>query len=460
MKALKFINILLATVATVAWAIPIRAATHTVTSLADSGPGSLRAAINGSPAGDSVNFAVTGIITLTSGELVIGRNLTIQGPGASNLTISGNENNRIFRVLAATFVEVYDLTISNGYTPTNAMRLGGGGILNQGTLRLVSCAIIQNDCNLAGGGIFNTGELFLLSSTLASNRVYRGHGGYTWGEGGAIWSSGTLGLTNCTLSDNQCSGSSGSAINGGAARGGGIWSEGSNVWLISCTVSGNSCLGGGAIPPFPTGWARGGGAYFGNVPTIVNTIVAGNSAVGSWIEGPDVYCASSVNSQGNNLIGKTNDSSGWIWSDLTGSAAAPLDPLLGPLQNNGGPTPTMAPWEGSATIDRGISYGLTTDQRGFPRPVDLVGYPNTVRDDGADIGAYEIQAVGLDIGLRGYEANGIIRIACESGSLTSPLRIVKNGTVYGILLVETNAPEASKIQAMTRSGIKAWKKLP
>ena len=105
--------------------------------------------------------------------------------------------------------------------------------------------------------------------------------------------------------------------------------------------------------------------------------MAGNTAT----TGPDVYGA--FTSQGNNLIGETDGSSGWVGSDLTGTIAAPLDALLAPLGNYGGPTQTMALLPGSPAIDAGnnalIPAGVTTDQRGLSRIVN-----GTV-----DIGAFE-----------------------------------------------------------------------
>src|SRR5262249_57269372 len=133
-------------------------------------------------------------------------------------------------------------------------------------------------------------------------------------------------------------------------NGGGIWNNGTAT-LTDCTVSGNSANNGGGIANYGTA-------------TLINTIVAGNLA-GSF---PDVSGA--VTSLGNNLIGATDGSFGWVGADLTGSVAQPLDALLAPLGNNGGPTQTMALLPGSPAIDAGsnaLAAGLTTDQRGATR---------------------------------------------------------------------------------------------
>ena len=112
--------------------------------------------------------------------------------------------------------------------------------------------------------------------------------------------------------------------------------------------------------------------------TLGNTIVAENTATTS---GPDAF--GTFASTGNNLIGETDGSSGWVGSDLTGTIAQPLNPLLAPLGNYGGPTQTMALLPGSPAIDAGnnalIPAGVTTDQRGLPRIVNGV----------VDIGAFE-----------------------------------------------------------------------
>ncbi len=124
----------------------------------------------------------------------------------------------------------------------------------------------------------------------------------------------------------------------------------------------------------------GGGLYNADgTVTLGNTIVAENTAVGGG--GPDAL--GTIVSQGHNLIGETDGSSGWVGSDLTGTSAYPLNPLLAPLGNYGGPTQTMALLPGSPAIDAGnnglVPAGVTTDQRGLPRVVN--GF--------VDIGAFE-----------------------------------------------------------------------
>src|SRR5437867_7453977 len=114
-----------------------RAATLTVTSIADSGPGSLRNAIAAAASGDTVAFGVTGAITLTTGELLIAKNLTIAGPGAASLTIqrsaaTGTPSFRIFNVRSG-IVSISGLTLSNGDADP------GGGINNNATLTLQDC---------------------------------------------------------------------------------------------------------------------------------------------------------------------------------------------------------------------------------------------------------------------------------------------------------------------------------
>ena len=190
-------------------------------------------------------------------------------------------------------------------------------------------------------------------------------GNSTTGQGGGFFISNgpnSTTLTNCTISGNTS-----------VSDGGGLLNYG-NTTLTNCTVYGNTAGGyGGGLHIDPASNPE-------SIVTFGNTIVAGNT---TGTSGPDVFVSGSVVSQGNNLIGETDGSSGWVGSDLTGTVAAPLDAVLAPLGNYGGPTQTMALLPGSPAIDAGnnalIPAGVTTDQRGFDRVVN----------DTVDIGAFE-----------------------------------------------------------------------
>src|SRR5437588_3026065 len=130
------------------------AATLTVTTANDSGAGSLRQAIQNAASGDTINFSVTGTIALTNGELLITNNLTITGPGATNLAVSGNNQSRVFEIGSNVSVTISGLSIGDGQASQgstgNSISLSGGdgsnggGIYNRGTLALDSCTIINN----------------------------------------------------------------------------------------------------------------------------------------------------------------------------------------------------------------------------------------------------------------------------------------------------------------------------
>jgi len=267
----------------------------------------------------------------------------------------------------------------------------GGGVYNRhSSLTLETCTVSGNSAVGLGGGLFDyDGQTTLKSCTVRNNSAERGAGLFavqttiqlvnctvsgnttTGGKGGGVYlasylTAGNATLTNCTISGNS------------ASKGGGLWVGGTwtsvlaSATLINCTVSGNRATSG-----------DGGGIGLGSTGRVIlgNTIVAGNTA--AW-SGPDVYGA--VTSLGNNLIGISDDSSGWVSStDLKGTRNKPLNPKLGPLANNGGPTMTMALLPGSPAINKGnnslIPSGITTDQRG-------TGHLRIVNGK-VDIGAYE-----------------------------------------------------------------------
>ncbi len=269
------------------------------------------------------------------------------------MTISGNDASRVFQVDANVTASISALTITGGSTTGQH----GGGVYNDGgNLTLNNVSISGNsDGNDGGGGLGSESGTTTLTDCTVSGNTAVGRGG------GVVGYHGTMSLVNCTLSGNSV------AVPLG--YGGGLWDNGTTS-VFDCTVSGN------------TAGSTGGGLQVGNggTMTIGNTIVAGNTAP----LGPDAHEVTGIFvSEGNNLIGDTNGSHGWVSSDLTGTATAPLDAVLAPLGNYGGPTETMALLPGSPAIDAGnnalIPSGVTTDQRGYLR----------IENGTVDIGAFE-----------------------------------------------------------------------
>jgi hypothetical protein len=195
-------------------------------------------------------------------------------------------------------------------------RGNGGGIFNNGgSLSITSTAITGNGAGPYGngGGIYNNhGTVTVLNSTLSGNGS---------NEGGGIENLGTLTLDNSTVRGNTVG-----AWFDDPGFVGGILNDGQAV-LTNCTVSGNSAHFAGGIATGGTLQTR-------------NTIIAGNTDS----PGPDDLYGD-LGSLGYNLIGNTQGGSGFDPTDLLN-----VDPLLGPLQDNGGPTQTMALSAGSAAL--------------------------------------------------------------------------------------------------------------
>jgi hypothetical protein len=328
----------------------------------DSGAGWLRGVMANACAGSTITFAsnVRGFITLTSNHLSFDKSLTINGPGANLLTIqrSTTPGTALFRIFISnsnrTISTISGLTLVNG-NPGNA---SAGAIYNGGTMTIINSTVSGNQAS-DGGGTRNAGTMTIIGSTFSGNAAVAG--------GGGIRNDGTMTMTNSTISTNSSA----------AGPGGGGILSGGTLTVISSTISGNS-----ATNPVEGG----GGLYASGTVTLRNTLIALNTAP----TGPNIYGTAA--SQGFNLVGNNSGAniSSVQFSDLIGTPGSPVDPLLGPLQDNGGATRTHALLSGSPAIDRGHSSNSSTDQRGLQRPFDLPD-ANAAGSDASDIGAFEAQ---------------------------------------------------------------------
>ena len=364
-----------------------------VTNTDDSGPGSLRDALAAANDGDIIDATgVSGTILLTSGELQITHAVTISGPGPGSLAVDGNGTFRVFDNL------ISGVTIS-GFTITNGSASGnnGGGIFHEGgdsaTLRLSNCVVSGNSADF-GGGIFNAnGTLTVDSCTISGNGAGFSGGGIS---SSALDGAANLTITNSTISDNSATGNDGGGILNGAS---GTTLSVASVIVSNSTLSGNSATGnGGAIAntaDAPPNNAR---------ATITNSTISDNSAtangggiynataefqIGDTIlnagsSGENIFNSGRATSLGYNL---SSDDGGGI---LTGAGdQINTDPMLGPLQDNGGPTFTHALLPGSPAIDAGdpaFTPPPSFDQRG-------PGFDRVVNGR-VDIGSFEVQVGG------------------------------------------------------------------
>ena len=358
-----------------------------VTNADDTGPGTLRQAITDAHAQadlsdilfDNTVFNVPRTINLAGALPDINTSLTINGPGANLLTVR-RDTGGVYRIFTiSSTVSLSGLTIANGVTSGEG---GGIGVFG-GAVSVSGCAITGNQANAAGGIENNGGTLTVTASTISGNSAGAGSGLRNF--------EGTTTLTNCTISGNQ--GNGGAILNFDADP-----TRSSTLQVMDCTIADNTATFGGAGIHTD---AQGGTGSTAST-ALRNTIVAGNTLpnLSSAIAGGGGTVT--ITSLGYNL---TNDNGGGF---LTGTAdQTNKDPLLGPLQNNGGPTQTHALLPGSPAIDQGSSSGSSTDQRGFPRPLDNPAIANATGGDGADLGAFEL---GLSSCVGDCDGNGAVDV--------------------------------------------------
>lgn len=310
-------------------AFTISAGPIVVTSTADSGAGSLRAAFAtaaANPGPDTITFdpSLNGATISLGGHIAVADTggVTVDSKGlGSGVTITSSIADRLFVINAGSACTMNALTFTNGVTTGD-----GGAFNNSGTLTLNRCTLSNNTAGATG-------------------------------IGGAVANSGTLTCTQCTFASNNCNTFGGAIYN----------NSGHTVQLNHCTVSKNNAGldGGGLINDE------------GGMMNISSCIIASNTATQDADTADILNVSTALTLEGTNIIPafiSTENVTGPfpLWS---------ADPKLGPLQNNGGPTATMALLPGSAAVDVDPTP-VTTDQRGMPG----VGR--------ADVGAYEMQAGG------------------------------------------------------------------
>jgi hypothetical protein len=396
--------------------------------------GSLRSAIiqanaDTNPAGSQIRFdptvfaspqTITVASTLELSETAGPE--VIEGPGAKLVTVSGNNAVRVFEVDSGVTAAISGLIILGGSISDGS----GGGIDNSGTLSITNSTFSGNSAHggalgggyPSGGGLNNSGTLSISNSTFSGNSANGGALGDGNGSGGGIDNSGTLSVTNSTFSNNSATGGGGVVV-GGNGSGGGIDNSGT-LSVTNSTFSDNSATGGGTRIGGLAGY--GGGIDNSGPLSITDSTLSGNSANegvfgvvtptpgsggGIAIMGTENSEAVSINSifqnsQGGNVYvgvgtpfraGIFRSLGHNLFSDAPDFSVDPTDlvntaPLLGPLADNGGPTFTQALLPGSPAIDAGAPVsGVSTDQRGVPRP--QVTAP--------DIGAFESRGFTLTV---------------------------------------------------------------
>ncbi len=374
-----------------------------VRNTADSGSGTLRQAILDANAAAGANtiafdatvFNVPRTITLT-GELPINDTLVINGPGPNLLTIMGigaaSTSNRHFNLTgapAASDIKISGLTL----TGTQCETAGASILVGDESLTLTNCVISNNSSSSFGGGVHVTGNGSSLTvrDCTFSNNTSTGGGGIaiivgapllvegstfvgnvstTGNSGGAIrytvaFPANGYVIRNSTFTNNS------TTFNGGALG----FSTLIGIAVIqNCTIVGNSVSG------------KGGGGGIGvnsGTGTILleSTILANNLVTGTGT-GPDLFFTTGMVTANKSLIGSSVGATTFV-PDATTTSLLGSAPMLGPLANNGGSTPTYALLPGSQAINAGSNpAALTNDQRGN-------GFARSVGQ--TDIGAFEVQ---------------------------------------------------------------------
>lgn len=396
-----------------------------VTETADSGEGSLRAAIdaaNDHAGPDSIPIDATGTIQLETALPAIGDDVEISGPGQAALTVRRNAG-AAFRIFDADPVA---LSLS-GMTIVNGRALEGAGVRSQGSLALTGVTVTGNEAvasgetetTARGAGVLSFGPLTLRQTTVSGNTASASEGAFaTTAQAGGVAALGGSLIDRSTVSDNSAVATGAGVSEFAVAEGAGLFLTGGKLNRVrSSTISGNSASASGgnsASTAFGAGIegedltvnsstitanlaspsSPGGGA---NLDVAEETVV--RDTIVSNPRGGEPNCGQPLLSEGFNI--DDGSSCGFTEAGDRSSVDPGLDPSLA---DNGGPTLTHALLPGSAAIDAGSAFGAGTDQRGLPRPSDFATIANPLGGDGSDIGAFEVQATASVVGTGGPDA--------------------------------------------------------
>ncbi|NKQ34336.1 MAG: hypothetical protein HF973_01830 [Chloroflexi bacterium] len=433
----------------------------TVVTLLDSGPGSLRDAILSASAGDAIEFApdLSGQTIVLSQELTITKDLTIHGNVP--ITISGDHATRVFQVTAGN-VTFDNLTIAYGY----ANNSGGGGILlsNANAVVTVTNSIVVSNVANYGGGIYSRGATTIISASTLINNVagtagafsndYNGvgimnnsivSGNTTTSDKGSVYNyMGALTVTASAFynSSGNSFGRSGILNEFGEVvinttlflnnSGSGIYNYSGNLTVDNSTfisnLTGISSSGGRLTVHNSTfsgnTSAAGGGIYnSSSIFRLYNTILANSP------NGDDCFSNVGLSADAHNLIENNNAAS------PCGTPISTADPLLAPLQDNGGAMPTLGLLPGSPAIDTGDNATcLPQDQRSVPRPQDGNGDGTAV----CDIGAFEATSHTLTVSLAGTGDGAVLSIPSGIDCDPDCTELYTYGTVVTLTAVSIN----------------------
>lgn len=336
-------------------ATTVQAATLTVTTLNDSGPGSLRQVAADAADGDTITFDVTGVISLTTGPITITQDIRLDGPGPDVLAISGNNASRVLAVAEGAVVLIEGLTVRDGFVTNET----GGGIFNAGTLTLHNSTIRENNA-ASGGGIYNSNILTITDCIIAGNSAEVGGGIFQLQENeqGIIRpSTAAMTITSSTIIDNEARSAS-ALINIGTA-------------VISDTIIRDNSVGdeiGAIYNDFPT-----------SRMTITNSIIRNNTKSTPLTETENPFCNGVWNFgvlsiRDTVISGHSGCEGAGLWNDSRGQAilanSSIHDNELGILNWDGRLTIT------ESTISRNQVYGGINNRGGN---LDITG--STISDN-------------------------------------------------------------------------------